>query len=167
MTITVAAVMTRHVASVAPDECAVRVGELLTRLDIAGVPVVDTSHRVVGVISDVDLLRAVRRDVDLRRTRVSDVMLPRPPFVTPDTDLLTAAELIEEWRLPCLPVCDQGRLTGVISHGDLLRAFITGDTSAPPRHGHQSDRCGSGRPCACVSASICLTTITATTGDIR
>lgn len=167
MTITVAAIMTRHVLSVAPDECAVRVGEMLTRLDIAGVPVVDTSHRVVGVISDVDLLRAVRRHVDLHRTRVSDVMQPRTPFVRPDTDLLTAAELIEEWRLPCLPVCNNGRLTGVISRGDLLRALITGDASAPPPHGHQTDRCGSGRPCACVSASIGLTTITATRGDTR
>jgi CBS domain-containing protein len=47
-----------------------------------------------------------------------------PILVTPDTELEEAASLLEEWQIRRLPVCEEGRLVGLISRGDVLRALL-------------------------------------------
>jgi CBS domain-containing protein len=163
----VAGVMTRDVVTVTPNDRAWTVSELLNRLGITGMPVVDDRNHVVGVVSELDLLRALRHAADLRRTPVSEVMQARPFFVPSDTDLLTAAALMDEWQVRRLPVCDDGRLAGIISRGDLLRALTSGGSNARLRHAHQKISCGSGRPCHCVSASVGLAATTGVTNDDR
>ena len=76
--------------------------------------------------------RATRRShaADLGETTVAEVMDARPLFVEPQTDLATVVDLMEEWRVRRLPVCQAGRVVGVISRGDLLRALHTRDLAA-------------------------------------
>jgi CBS domain-containing protein len=91
---------------------------------------VDEDRHVVGIVSDLDLISALRHGVDLHATTVAEVMDARPLFVEPRTDLGTVVDLMEEWRVRRLPVCEGGRVVGVISRGDVLRALHARESAA-------------------------------------
>jgi CBS domain-containing protein len=117
-------VMSIDVVSVAPNDSAWTAAELLARTEFSGLPVVDADLQVQGVVTDLDLIRVLDRGADLHELTVAQVMHSRPLFVEPDTSLTTAAGLMEEWQIRRLPVCERGRVIGVISRGDVLRAFL-------------------------------------------
>jgi CBS domain-containing protein len=116
--------MSTHVVAIAPDEPATRAARDLIERDITGLPVVDADGHVLGVVSELDLLRAMRSGIDLQQTPVETVMDRRPLFVGPDTDLCTAIDLMEEWRVRRLPVCVGTRLVGIVSRRDILAVLI-------------------------------------------
>lgn len=117
--------MTYDVVTVAPHDSAWTAADILARLEITGLPVIEPDRRVVGLITEMDLIRALRRGDDLRRLTVADIMTELPKFVEEETDLDTASGLMEEWQVRRLPVCRQGLLTGVVSRGDVLRCMLT------------------------------------------
>jgi CBS domain-containing protein len=119
--------MSTSVVVVNPEEPAARAADLLVDRNLTGLPVVDADGHAVGVVSDLDLISALRHGIDLTDTTVSEVMDTRPLYVEPETDLETVVDLMEEWRVRRLPVCERGRVVGVISRGDVLRALHTGE----------------------------------------
>ncbi len=123
--------MRTDVVTITPAEPAWRAGEEMVRLEISGLPVVDAERRIVGVLSQIDLVRALRRGVDLRVTPVERLMQPYTKFVTPETDIDTAIDIMDEWQIHRLPVCRDGRLVGIITRGDVLRTLLS--ATGPPR----------------------------------
>jgi CBS domain-containing protein len=122
--------MSTSVVAVSPADPAAQAADVLVEQSLTGLPVVDPDGHVVGIVSDLDLIRALRHAADLGETTVAEVMDARPLFVEPQTDLATVVDLMEEWRVRRLPVCQAGRVVGVISRGDLLRALHTRDLAA-------------------------------------
>ncbi len=118
--------MSMHTYTAAPDETALSAAHTLTQLEITGLPVVDAERKVLGMITLIDLIRAIRRGDQLGEVPVSALMQVYPIFVTPETGLLEAAGLMEEWGVHRLPVCREGRLAGVLSRGDVLRCLLGG-----------------------------------------
>jgi CBS domain-containing protein len=118
--------MSTSVVVVNPEELAARAADLLVDRSLTGLPAVDAEGHVVGVVSDLDLISALRHGIDLNYATVADVMDTRPLIVEPETDLETVVDLMEEWRVRRLPVCERGRVVGVISRGDVLRALHSG-----------------------------------------
>ncbi len=116
--------MTTDVVTATPDEAAWTAGEEMVRLEISGVPVVDREHQIVGVLSQIDLIRALRHGVDLRATPVARLMQPYTKFVTPETEIDVAIDIMDEWQIHRLPVCRDGRLVGLITRGDVLRILL-------------------------------------------
>ena len=116
-------VMTATVFAITPEDHACTVLDVLIEQGISGLPVVDADARVLGMVSELDLIRALRRGVDLHTAAVAELMHRRPIFVEPETDVYEAVEMMEEWQVRRLPVCDRGRLAGIISRGDVLRAL--------------------------------------------
>ena len=106
-------------------------------------PVVDDAKRVIGVISEADLLQLIgmKKDHtfrDILRSilgeagrakvtagdRVEDVMSSPALTIGPDEDVKKAAILLDERRIKRLPVVDgEGQLVGIISRGDIVRAI--------------------------------------------
>ncbi|MER3419028.1 MAG: hypothetical protein C4290_00210 [Chloroflexota bacterium] len=132
--------MRTEVVTITADEPAWTAGEAMARLEISGLPVVDAQRQVVGVISQIDLIRALRRGLDLRTTPVERLMQPDTKFVTPETDIDTAIDVMDEWQIHRLPVCRDGRLVGIITRGDILRVLLFrstsgGTTGAQPPNG--------------------------------
>lgn len=115
-----------HTYTAAPHETALSAAQTLTRLEVTGLPVVDADRQVLGMISQMDLIRAIRRGDPLDTTPIRDLMQVYPVFVTPEMDLLEAAGLLEEWGVHRLPVCREGRLAGILSRGDVLRCLLGG-----------------------------------------
>jgi len=85
--------------------------------------VADMDGRLVGVISDRDVLRAAD-GYDWETTFAANVMTVDPITVTADTPLSTATTLVLDNRVNCLPVVDElKRVRGILTTTDLIQAF--------------------------------------------
>ncbi|GAA1860646.1 CBS domain-containing protein [Asanoa iriomotensis] len=139
---TVADVMTREVVSVAPDASYREVVDALLDSGVSAAPVVDARGRVVGVVSEADLLHRVETTGDERHRRVfggsrhgdapgaaaADLMTAPAIVVAPEASVAAAARRLESERIKRMPVVDaDGRLVGVVSRRDLLRIHTRGD----------------------------------------
>lgn len=148
-------VMTTDVASVHADTPFKDIAEVLIARAVSAVPVVDGDGRVLGVVSEADLLRKeefreqyyhegyrppLRARLRARlgqqggaRTKAAgetaaDLMTSPAVTATPDTTTVAAARLMDEHGVKRLPVVDSdGRLRGVVSRHDLLKTFVRPD----------------------------------------
>jgi predicted transcriptional regulator len=100
---------------------------------ISGMPVVDGTGRVIGVLSTTDVLTAEAEADDaasrrslLERTAVRDIMTPRPFTVAPDEDVCEAARQMLYADVHRLFVAEGEQLVGIISTTDIVRALATG-----------------------------------------
>ncbi|MEU3744144.1 MULTISPECIES: CBS domain-containing protein [Streptomyces] len=144
---TVFEVMTHDVVTAAPETRFKQIARLFADHDVSAVPVVDADRRLLGVVSEADLLRTTAELPDLEG-RWAGVRLLSQERGLPDAE--TAAQLMTSpavtaqanWNLvetartmqrsgvKRLPVTDEtGRLVGIISRSDLLRPFLRGDTA--------------------------------------
>ncbi len=96
---------------------------------VTGLPVVDLTGRLVGVLSTSDILTALaeKGDPDARTlffetTLVRDLMTPRPVTISPDSDVHQAAQQMLYANVHRLFVEEAGELVGVISQSDIVRA---------------------------------------------
>lgn len=117
------------------DEVATRFAEL----SVHHVPVIDADRRVVGILSETDLLRArqTRRAVlagnglsdtdEAPLVFARDVMSREVASVPPTADFADALGLLLERQIHALPVVEQGRLAGLICSRDFLREFSYGE----------------------------------------
>ena len=133
----VGSVMVTDVTTVGPDTPFKAVAELLASWNISGAPVVDEDDRVLGVVSQGDLLEheAPHGRLGNRQAKrkagavfVSDLMTKPAVTVRQDDDVTVAAKLLEEKHFHRLPVVDdRGKLVGIVSRSDLLRVFLRTD----------------------------------------
>lgn len=115
-------VMTRQVVSVPPEATVDQVIELLLRHQVSGLPVLDEEARLLGVVTEFDLLRALY-DHEIGDQPVRDHMTRDPLCVEEDTPLVTVADLMLTSRVRRLPVVRAGRLVGLVSRHDLIRVI--------------------------------------------
>ena len=138
-------VMTRKVISVASDASAMQAGALMLKHQISGLPVVDSSGILLGIISEGDFLRRAELGTQRRRPRwlaflispgrlaseyvhacgrkVKEIMTPNPYTVTESTPVTEVVQLMERHRIKRVPVVCGRRLVGIVSRADLLRAL--------------------------------------------
>lgn len=116
-------VMTREPVTLTPEQSFGEALVLLARNRFRHLLVVDDTARLAGVLSDRDLLRTMSRTPDLGRATVADVMQSDVISVEPQTLLSDAAAQMLDRRINCLPVVEAGRLCGILTSTDLLRAF--------------------------------------------
>jgi CBS domain-containing protein len=142
----VADVMTRHVLSVAPDATVEDAAKMMLARGISGLFVVDAKGDLAGVVTEGDLLRRDelgternrpwwlrllvspgRQAADFTRThgrRVRDVMTEEVISVASDANLEAVVDTMEKHRIKRVPVTEGGRVIGVVSRSDLLRALV-------------------------------------------
>jgi len=150
----VADVMTRNVISVPPDATVEDAAKLMLQRGISGLFVVDDKGQLAGVVTEGDLLRRDelgtqrhrpwwlrllvspgRQAADFTRThgrRVRDVMTQDVVTVAADAPLEEVVELMEQHRIKRVPVTQDGKVTGVVSRADLLRALVVASRNEPP-----------------------------------
>jgi CBS domain-containing protein len=135
-------VMTRNVITIKKDADLHEAARVLSENRISGMPVVDDSNQVIGVISEVDVLtlaglkeehtfkdivRSILGEpVHARKggNRVKDVMSFPPITSKADDSVAEVAKILDEKRIKRLPVVDdQGKLIGIISRADIVRAI--------------------------------------------
>ncbi len=138
-----AEIMTKEVVTVGPDESVGEIATLLLENAITGVPVVDDARRVLGIVSESDLIgrplagsgrawwlrlfgeRSATLDeiTAARHLKAQDVMTKPAVTVGEETPLAILARLMRRRRINRVPVLKEGRLVGIVSRADLLYAF--------------------------------------------
>jgi CBS-domain-containing membrane protein len=141
-------IMTPTVVTVSPETPASRIARLLLENHISAVPVVDIGGAPVGMVSEGDLLRRDDKDRAARRAwwlemlaegeplskeyeaqlrtkdqTARDIMSAPVITVTQATDVSEVAHLFSSYRIKRVPVVRDGRIVGIVSRVDLLRAF--------------------------------------------
>jgi CBS domain-containing protein len=132
-------VMTTEVVTVTPKASVKHATELLDEHHVTALPVVDGDGRLVGVLSEADVLRdgllpdptkrEIRTAVSGRTEslRVKDVMTTMPVSVAADSDLAEAAQLLVDTQVKSLPVVEHERLVGIISRSDVIAMLARRD----------------------------------------
>ena len=153
-------VMTREILSVGPDTMVAEAIRTMLDNRISGLPVIDESGRLVGILTEGDLLRRGETATERHRPRwleilmgpgrlaeeyvrthsrrIAEVMTREPVSVAPDTPLKEIVELMERHRIKRVPVLDGDAPVGILSRADLLRG-IAGALEAAPAAAAMSD----------------------------
>jgi CBS domain-containing protein len=157
-------VMTTDVITVDPETTVQALATLLAERGISGAPVVDANGRLVGIVSEGDLLHraeigTARRHRERRRSwwldhfaselardyvkshgrTVRDIMTREVVTATENTDLGDVAALLEAKRIKRVPITRDGKVIGIISRANLVRA-LAATKGAPLREGEDDDR---------------------------
>ncbi len=96
-----------------------------------GVPVVDNNDAVVGIVTAIDILKAIREGRDLNNMIARDIMTPNPSVVKTDTPIEQIIDTILEKEIVLVPVVeDNNKIVGVVARLDIIRqklneGFIT------------------------------------------
>lgn len=92
-----------------------------------GLPIVDSEERVVGKVSEIDLIRALMEGKDLKETPAAELMQSCPVVIDEETPLQDAASYMIQLHLFRIPVVDEKHhLIGSVTRHDLLRGWMGG-----------------------------------------
>lgn len=110
--------------AISPEEPAAAAARLIASRRVGAVPVQDRQGRVVGIVSEHDIVRVVAsRAQGLRGLAVEEVMTREPAAIRPGTSRNAAIEMMQALGLRHAPVCcAEGRLLGLVGLGDLTAA---------------------------------------------
>lgn len=132
MPATVADYMTHNPKTINQNEPVKRAAELLNSMKFRHLPVIDDNQTVVGIISDRDL-RNIKTALDFlsetvegqkERLPIREVMTVPVKTIQPNQALTDAAKIMNDMKIGALPVVENGKLIGILTYSDILRAFI-------------------------------------------
>lgn len=140
-------VMVRGVVTVHPDTDVAEAVKLLAEHDVSALPVVDDEGKLLGILSEADLMRRVEIGTEKRRPwwqeavtgagtlaeefakshgkKVGEIMTPEVVAVSEETPLSEIATLFERKRIKRVPVTQGGKLVGVVSRSNLIQALAS------------------------------------------
>lgn len=121
---TILATKGSHVVTVRPEQTLKEAATLLARHNIGAMVVTDEAGQVVGIFSERDLARAVARDDDFLKRTVGEVMTRKVVCGTPQDDVMSVIETMTNRRFRHLPILDRGKLAGMVSIGDMVKAIM-------------------------------------------
>ena len=140
-------IMTTEVVTVRRDTSVNDIAKLMGERDISGIPVVDESNHVVGIVTELDMivrntrleLPAFIQILDLARiplerpghyrdrlrhmlgAQAADIMTEQVTAISPEAEVQDLAELMVKRRFNPVPVVENGVLVGIVSRADLIR----------------------------------------------
>lgn len=137
--------MTSEVVTVTPTTSLRDAAVLLTEKGISGMPVVNDANEVVGVLSEADIVVKAGGEVarnrllgwlleadfgledKIRAETVGDAMTAPPVTISPKRPVHEAARLMVSENVNRLPVVEKGKLVGIVTRADIVRAFTRSD----------------------------------------
>ncbi len=133
----VASFMTEKVLKVRMDDSIGTIRDILENVEFHHLLVVE-GRKLVGIMSDRDVLKAISpflgtlseksRDVAILNKKVHQIMTRKPITVDKDTDIDTAASLLLDNHISCLPVTSpEGEVQGIVTWKDILALYVRGN----------------------------------------
>ena len=140
-------IMTRSVISVTPDTTIVEAANMMLQRHLSGLPVVDETGKLVGIVSEGDFIR--RSEIGTQRKhgrwlkfilgpgrsasdfvhehgrKVSEVMTTSPVTINEDTALAEIADMMEQNNIKRLPVVRGDKVVGIVTRANLLQAVAS------------------------------------------
>lgn len=151
MPVTAAEIMTRDVITAKPNDSVKKVAQLLSDHEISAVPVCDEHGRVLGIISEGDLMRPFGAENAMKRTwwlallaegidlgpafvdyirvddrRVRDLMVTSVITAAETASVAAIADMLARHRIKRVPIVRDGKLVGIVSRSDIVRTVASG-----------------------------------------
>jgi len=145
-------VMVRDVITVGPNASVAEVAQLMAEHDVSALPVIDDDRRLVGIVSEADLLRREEIGTAIHRPwwieamtpaatlaeefarshgkRVWELMTENVITATEDTPLAQIAAMLERSRIKRVPIVRDHELVGIVSRGNLIQALASAGVAA-------------------------------------
>jgi CBS-domain-containing membrane protein len=142
-------IMTRDVLTVKPDTSIEELSSILVNNEISGVPVLDDSGALFGIVTENDLISRNKRlhiptvvsfldaaiylesskkfEQEVKRltaTRVGDICSRKVVTITEDTTVIDIATIMSEKKVQLLPVIKAGKVVGIVGKRDMVKAVI-------------------------------------------
>jgi len=111
-----------NVVTTRPDQSIREAIALLAQYNIGALVVVAEANRPVGILSERDITRALARDENILSKSVSELMTKNVITGLPQDDIISVANTMTEKRIRHIPIVEQGKLVGIISIGDVVKA---------------------------------------------
>lgn len=109
-----------------PDQTIQEVIDIIIDKRISGAPVLDENRKLVGIISEKDCLRVIvdqaYHNLPMSNRKVSDYMTAKVKTLSPDSDVVEAANEFLNTAIRRLPIVENGVLLGQVSRRDILKA---------------------------------------------
>ena len=116
-------IMTTNVITAKKDMVLTDVIALLLRWHISAMPVVDDEDRMVGIVSEIDLVN-LTFDGNAGDTIVEEVMVTDIVSFSPNTELADLVQSFSKRHLRRVPIIDKGKVVGIVSRRDILREML-------------------------------------------
>lgn len=116
-------IMTTNVITAKKNMVLTDVIALLLRWHISAMPVVDDEDRIVGIVSEIDLVN-LTFDGNAADTTVEEVMVTDIVSFSPDTQLADLVQSFSKRHLRRVPIIDKGKVVGIVSRRDILREML-------------------------------------------
>jgi CBS domain-containing protein len=145
-------IMTRDILSVTPDTEIVKAAKILLKNRINGLPVIDDSGKLVGILCQSDLvaqqksipipsvftllesfvpltsMKRIDKEVEkIAALTVKQAMTPNPVTVGPETDIEDVAKLMVDQKYHTLPVMEGDKVVGIVGKEDVLKTLLSGN----------------------------------------
>ena len=115
-------IMTTKVCTIRPEASAQEAAQLLTQKRISGLPVVNPDGRIIGIVTEADIISKVNRE----GLRVADIMSHEVIMVDEETSVSEIASLLSKRQIKRVPVVHNGMLVGIVSRADIVHAVAQG-----------------------------------------
>jgi len=115
-------IMTRKVYTTCAEASVQEVAQLLSRKNISGVPVIDKDGKMIGIVTEADIIGKVDRE----GLRAADIMSPEIIAVDEETRVGEIAMLLTEHKIKRVPVVQHGKLVGIVCRADIVHAVAQG-----------------------------------------
>jgi CBS domain-containing protein len=103
------------------------VGTRLKLRSINGIPIIDDDRKVIGILTIIDILRALRDNKNIDALKAGDIMTRNPIVINQKADMMDMIDIMDKNGIKMIPVVDEesdSRLTGVVSRKDIINALL-------------------------------------------
>jgi CBS domain-containing protein len=103
------------------------VGTRLILRSINGIPIIDDDGKVIGILTIIDILRALRDNKNIDALKAGDIMTRNPIVINQKTDMMDMIDIMDKNGIKMIPIVDEesdSRLTGVVSRKDIINALL-------------------------------------------
>jgi len=154
-------IMARNVITIGADASVNEAVRLMLQNKISGIPVVNATGELVGIVTEGDFLRRAETGTETQRPRwlqvlmgtgkladeyvrshgrkVSAIMTGEVVTIGEDATLAEIVKTMEKWRIKRVPVVRDRKVVGLVSRSDLMRAFARTVSAAAPANAPESD----------------------------
>ena len=117
-------IMQREVLATTPRASVRDIAAQLVLNGISGMPVAERAGTVLGVITEADILESLMEGKKLEKLTAADIMSEEPITVDIETSVEEVIKILNEEGIVRVPVTEKGKLVGIISRIDVIRAVL-------------------------------------------
>jgi len=116
-------IMSTDIEAAKENATILEVGTRLILRSINGIPIIDDDGKVIGILTIIDILRAIRDNKNIDGLKAGDIMTRNPIVINQKTDMMEMIDIMDKKGIEMIPVVDEesdNRIIGVVSRKDII-----------------------------------------------